>query len=127
MPFEVLLFFFVVLELCVKLVFRWRTWRDRGIALAVVTIALGVLLFTAIGDAAAAALKHAIAEHTGSLFVPVLAATAGFLGMNPFLFALLAAVAQPDRQLLMNIVLPMALGNLPQTIFVICTMPPRGD
>jgi hypothetical protein len=125
LPLELLLLFLSVVQLSIKLVYRWRTWRERGITVILLTVTLGALLFTGFGDAVCAELNRAIAGDAGALFVPVFAVLGGLLGMNPFLFALLVGAAQPDRQLALYIVLPMALGNMPQTVFLICTMPPR--
>ena len=114
-----------VLALGVKAMFRWRTWRDRGLILAAATAIAVPLLWTAPAAAAHELLDACTRMPGGTVLAPAAALVIGLAGFNPILLALLFAAALPDARLAWLYVLPMLLGNLPQALFCAFTMPPR--
>jgi hypothetical protein len=112
-------------ELGAKVLFRWRTWRDRGVIALGATLITAVVLWTEPAQAFHRLLSAFLHMPGGSVLLPALALLLGLVGMNPFLFALFLGVAHPDFSLSASITLPMALGNLPMTAFLLWTMPPQ--
>lgn len=109
----------------VKLLFRWRTWRDRGVlTLTACTIAAPFLWMPA-GAVAHDLLTACVKIPGGTLLVPAVAFLIGVSGFNPMLLALFFAAARPNPDLSWYFVLPMLLGNLPQTLLCAFTLPPR--
>ncbi len=114
-----------VLALGVKALFRWRTWRDRGLLITAATVVTAPLLWTAPASVAPKMLDASSRMPGGELLAPAAAVLIGLAGFNPVLLALLFAAAAPDARLAWLYVLPMLIGNLPQTLFCALTMPPR--
>lgn len=114
-----------VLALGVKALFRWRTWRDRGLFLAAATALAAPLLWTGPAAVVHEMLGACSRMPGGTVLAPAAAVLIGLAGFNPFLLALLVAAALPDARLAWLCVLPMLLGNLPQTLYCAFTMPPR--
>lgn len=115
----------VLAALGVKQLFRWRTWRDRGLLVLGACTLAAPFLWTAAGAVAHDMLAACVRIPGGSLLVPAVAFLIGLSGFNPILPALCFAAARPDAGLAWSFVLPMLLGNLPQTLFCAFTMPPR--
>jgi len=114
-----------VFEAAVKVTFRWRTWRDRGLAAIVLTLAAAGLLSTAGGTQLYEALRDYYGSGPGAVvIVPALAAVLGLSGFSPLLFAFFLGIVHPDPELSAAVTLPVALGNLPQSLFLAFTLPP---
>ena len=112
-------------EFGVRAIFRWRTWRDRGIATALVACALSAVFLTKGGMVVEDVFGRLLGSPGGVVLLPALSVILGLTGVNPFPFALLFGAIAPHPDLSLAMTLPLLVGTLPHTIFQLCTMPPR--
>jgi hypothetical protein len=113
--------------LSVRTLFRWRTWRDRGLVGLLVVAALGVVFCTRGGEAVHGLFSTFLESPGGAVILPALSLLLGFSGVDPFPFALLFGVISPHTPLSLSVTLPLLLGGLPAMILQICMMPPRAE
>ena len=117
--------FLTVFEAAVKVTFRWRTWRDRGLTALALTIVAAVVLSTPAGTRLYETLRNYYAFAPGAVvIVPALGVILGLSGFSPLLFAFFLGILHPDPDLSAALTLPVALGNLPQSLFLAFTLPP---
>ena len=113
------------LQLAVKSLFRYRTWKDRGLTVLVLQAALLIVLL-AWGEAVYRMAAHLYSIIPGSgLIVPAFFCLLGLLGWDAFLIAFFFLVLQPDLRLFAAAAAPMILGNIPKTLFLLFTLPPQ--
>ena len=117
---------FAAAELGAKVLFRWRTWRDRGLIALGATAALAVFLCTEHAEPAARALAEFTNGAAGAALAAALALVCGLAGVSAILPALFVGFVHPSLALSLLITLPMAVGAAPQALFLACTMPPSG-
>ena len=116
---------FSFIELSIKILFRWRTWRDRGLFFIFFTVCVAALLWTKPADILYVFLSNFSSIPGGSVLLPALFFLLGLLGINPFLWVLFVGIihAGSTPDLTLHVSLPMVIGNLPQTCFLVFTMP----
>ena len=113
------------MESAVATIFRWRTWRDRGVVPAILFSVTACLLFTQAGTWAYQALSALRPGPPALVLVPAAAFLAGLLGVSPLLATLFFTFIHPDPRLAVWIAVPLLAGSAPQTLFRLLTLPPR--
>ncbi len=114
------------IEYGIKGLFRWHTWRDKGIIFLLSSCIFIGFLFTDKADAAAQYMRYILFFPGSAFILPLFFFMVGLIGTCPPFFVIFIEItfpySTPDLSLLVS--LPVILGNLPYTIFLSITMPP---
>lgn len=117
-----------LLELGVTALFRWRTWRDRGIILLLCMAFAVALLWTEPARDVYRTIHTFVMFPGYTVLLPALWLLLGLSGLQPLPWVLFACFAysydEPDFTWLMA--MPILAGQAPWTIFRLLTMPGKG-